>query len=53
MMRPTFIQAERAQAAKGEGDISQNGSRQRTAQKLKGLSVDEMIRLLLKLDHGQ
>ena len=51
MLRPAFIQAERAQAAKGEGDISQNGSRQRTAQKLKGLSADEMIHLLLKLDH--
>ena len=52
MLRPAFVQAERASAAKGEGPISQNGSRSSTAQRMKSLSVDDMIHLLLKLDHG-
>ena len=50
MLRPAFVQAERASAAKGEG-ISQNGSRRSTAQRMKSLSADDMIHLLLKLDH--
>ena len=50
MLRPAFVQAERAQAVRGEGPISQNGSRGSTATKLKGLTPDDMIQLLLFLD---
>ena len=50
MLRPSFVQAEKTQASRSEA-ISQNGSRRTTAARFKGLTADDMIHLLLKLDH--
>ena len=50
MLRPSFVKAEQARASRGDA-ISQNGSRRTTAAVFKGLSADDMIHLLLKLDH--
>ena len=50
MFRPSFVQAERAHSSRTEA-ISQNGSRRSTAVRFKGLTADDMIHLLLKLDH--
>ena len=50
MLRPSFVQAEKTHASRSEA-ISQNGSRRTTAARFKGLSADDMIHLLLKLDH--
>ena len=48
-LRPQFISVEKSFARRGDA-VSQNGSRNSTATKFKGLTRDDMIQLLLFLD---
>jgi hypothetical protein len=48
-LRPQFVTAEKSFARHGDA-VSHNGSRNSTATKIKGLTRDDMIQMLLFLD---